>query len=307
MAVQSNNDAAANVPDSFRESYENYLLIDVGSNMANKKFNRDLESVLQRAKDSGVQKIIVPCTSLKTSKEGLRLTLIYPGMLYSTAGVHPHEAKSWEDNYYDELKTIAKNPECVAIGICGLDYSKDFSSPDIQRKVFELQISLAVEVKKPIMLHQKGAHDDFLRILKSHMPEMFPAILHSFCGTYEEATDYINLGMYIGVTGGLCKDSSGNGMKKMLTAGKLTLDKIVVQSDSPFMYPNCRATNLSDEVKSNLTKRSLGFLKRYCTFHRNEPCSLPILIELLAGYIAKNPDEVALATSFNALKIFGIS
>nr|BAH71771.1 ACYPI002802 [Acyrthosiphon pisum] len=153
MAFQPNS--TVKVLDPIRENYDNYLLIDVGSNMVNKKFSRDLESVLQRAKDSGVQKIIVPCTSLRTSKEALRLARIYPGALYSTAGIHPHEAKSWEDNYYDELRDIAKNPECVAIGICGLDYNKDFSSPDIQRKVFELQISLAKEIKKPIMLHQK--------------------------------------------------------------------------------------------------------------------------------------------------------
>ncbi|CAI6355205.1 unnamed protein product [Macrosiphum euphorbiae] len=305
MAFQPNS--TVKVLDPIRENYDNYLLIDVGSNMVNKKFSRDLESVLQRAKDSGVQKIIVPCTSLRTSKEALRLARIYPGALYSTAGIHPHEAKSWEDNYYDELRDIAKNPECVAIGICGLDYNKDFSSPDIQRKVFELQISLAKEIKKPIMLHQKGAHEDFLRILKTHLPLELPAILHSFTGSFEEATDYINLGMYIGITGGLCKDSSGSGIKKLLSAGTLTLDRILVQSDSPFMYPNARAANLTDALKSSLTQRSLGFLQRYCTFHRNEPCSLPILVELLAGFIGKKPDEVALATSINALKIFGMS
>jgi TatD DNase family protein len=129
--------------------------------------------------------------------------------------------------------------------------------------------------------------------------------------------------------GGLCKDSSGSGIKKLLNAGTLTLDRILVQSDSPFMYPNARAANLTDALKSNLTQRyifmiyiyfeiiinyyvlcfyrSLGFLQRYCTFHRNEPCSLPILVELLAGFISKKPDEVALATSINALKIFGMS
>ncbi|XP_050529911.1 3'-5' ssDNA/RNA exonuclease TatD isoform X2 [Daktulosphaira vitifoliae] len=303
MASQHNENVE--VIDPFKENYDNYLLIDAGANMVNKKFSRDLESVLQRAKDSGVQKIIVPCTSLKTSKEALRLARIYPGALYSTAGIHPHEAKSWDDNYYEELKDIASNSECVAIGICGLDYNKDFSTPDTQRKVFEIQLSLALELKKPILLHQKGAHDDFLRILKSYSTTTLPTtILHSFTGTFEEATDYINFGMYIG---GLCKDSSGNGIKKLLNAGKLTLDKILVQTDSPFMYPNARAANISEAIKSTLTQRSLGFLQRYCTFHRNEPCSLPIIVELIAGFIGKKPDEVALASSFNALKIFGMS
>lgn len=61
-------------------------------------------------------------------------------------GIHPHEAKSWDDNYYNELKDIAKNPECVAIGICGLDYNKDFSSPDVQKKVFELQVIIYLHI-----------------------------------------------------------------------------------------------------------------------------------------------------------------
>ncbi|XP_050439970.1 3'-5' ssDNA/RNA exonuclease TatD [Adelges cooleyi] len=300
-------DNNAEVIDPFKENYDNYLLIDAGANMVNKKFTRDLEPVLQRAKDSGVQKIIVPCTSLRTSKEALRLARIYPGALYSTAGIHPHEAKSWEDGYYDELKDIAKNTECVAIGICGLDYNKDFSTPDTQRKVFELQVSLAVELKKPIMLHQKGAHEDFFLILKKYSAGLPIAIMHSFTGSSEEATDYINFGMYIGITGGLCKDSSGNGIKKLLNDGTLTLDRILVQTDSPFMYPNARAATLSETVKSSLTQRSLGFLQRYCTFHRNEPCSLPVLVELIAGFIGKKPDEVALATAFNALKLFGMS
>lgn len=144
-----------------------------------------------------------------------------------------------------------------------------------------IQISLAIEMNKPIMLHQKGAHEDFLCIIKNHMPLMMPTILHSFTGSYEEATDYINLGMYIGITGmysimtcyvihkykesilyslilfsgGLCKDSSGSGIKKLLNAGILTLDRILVQSDSPFMYPNARAANLSEAIKSSLTQR----------------------------------------------------
>lgn len=110
------------------QCYENYVLVDVGANLTNKKYSRDLDSVIQRAKDAGVQKIMVTGASIRSSKEALRLTRIYPGNIYSTAGVHPHDAKSWEESEsLEELESIANNPECVAIGECGLDYNSMFS------------------------------------------------------------------------------------------------------------------------------------------------------------------------------------
>ncbi|XP_008476723.1 uncharacterized protein LOC103513656 [Diaphorina citri] len=122
--------------------FDNYVLIDVGANLTNRKFGRDLESVVQRAKDSGVQKIIAIGSSLKSSKEALRLARIYPGMVYSTAGIHPHEAKSWDEDYIDQLRDLVSNSECVGIGECGLDYSRDFSTPTTQEMVFEKQAAL---------------------------------------------------------------------------------------------------------------------------------------------------------------------
>lgn len=114
-----------NQPTEINQCYENYVLIDVGANLTNKKFNRDLDSVIQRAKDSGVRKIMVTGASIRSSKEALRLTRLYPGTVYSTAGIHPHDAKSWDEtDTAEELESIAKNPECVAIGECGLDYSR---------------------------------------------------------------------------------------------------------------------------------------------------------------------------------------
>lgn len=178
---------------NMEKCYENYILVDIGANLTHKKFMKDLDSVIRRAKDSGkaksllrlfpsfdfdilrlkdtktcfvnlsescrlhkqfnvleflflisyvlgVQKIMVTGTSMHCSKEALRLSRIYPGSLYCTVGVHPHDAKSWTDSYSQNLKTLALNPECVAIGECGLDYNRDFSPPDIQRLVFEEQV-----------------------------------------------------------------------------------------------------------------------------------------------------------------------
>lgn len=290
------------------QCYENYVLVDVGANLTNKKYGRDLDSVIQRAKDAGVQKIMVTGASIRSSKEALRLTRIYPGTLYSTAGVHPHDAKSWDHpNTLDELENIASNPECVAIGECGLDYNRDFSDPETQRAVFHKQVKLACELNKPLIVHERGAQSDVLDVL-SHYKNQLPAVLiHSFIGTAKEAQLYLDQGFYLGITGYLCKDKSDSGVRQLLEGGQAPLDRILVETDAPFMYPNTRASKLPAHVKDALTERSMTFLHRYCTFQRNEPCALPAIVEMVAAFMRVTPEEVALATAFNALKLFGLS
>lgn len=116
----------------------------------------------------GVQKIMVPGGSVRSSKEALRLTRIYPGIIYSTAGIHPHDSKSVveDPDSWIEFCAIAENPECVAIGPCGLDYQRDFSEPEVQREIFEKQIRLACDLQKPILIHERSAQSDVLDILE---------------------------------------------------------------------------------------------------------------------------------------------
>lgn len=111
---------------------------------------------------------MVPGTSVKSSKEALRLSRIYPGIIYSTAGIHPHDSKSIieEPSSWLEFELIAQAPECVAIGPCGLDYQRDFSEPDVQKEIFEKQIRLAGNLDKPLMIHERSAQSDVLDILK---------------------------------------------------------------------------------------------------------------------------------------------
>lgn len=119
---------------------------------------------------SGVQKIMVPGASVRSSKEALRLTRIYPGMVYSTAGIHPHDSKSIieDPDSWLEFCAIAKAVECVAIGPCGLDYQRDFSEPEVQRQIFERQLRLACDLDKPILLIERSAQDDLLEILDKY-------------------------------------------------------------------------------------------------------------------------------------------
>ncbi|KAK2580219.1 hypothetical protein KPH14_012479 [Odynerus spinipes] len=247
-AASSNSEENA-ISSAMTQCYENYIIVDVGANLTNKKYSRDLDSVIQRAKDAGVQKIMVTGASIRSSKEALRLTRIYPGTLYSTAGVHPHDAKSWENpDTLQELESIATNPECVAIGECGLDYNRDFSDPETQRAVFHKQVELACQLNKPLIIHERAAQADVLEVLSHYKNRLPPVLIHSFIGTAEEAQIYLDQGFYLGITGYLCKDKSDSGIRQLLEAGQAPLDKILVETDAPFMYPNTRASKLPKKL-----------------------------------------------------------
>ncbi|KAA0201888.1 hypothetical protein HAZT_HAZT000262 [Hyalella azteca] len=256
---------------------ENYVIVDIGANLTNKKFTRDLDSVVSRAQDAGVTKIIVPGTTVHSSKEALRLTHLYPGVLYSTAGkcffffvfgkyhieiicnintgVHPHEAKTWGDDTLDELRSLLQQQEVVAVGECGLDFNRNFSPPELQIQVFEKQVELACTLKKPLIVHERDAHAEVLAVLRRHTAQLPASVIHCFTGDADTAKAYLQLGCYIGITGYAWKDKSSEGVRQILNDGILPLDRLLVETDAPFMYPNTRASKLPQHVKQGLTQR----------------------------------------------------
>ncbi|CAL8103957.1 unnamed protein product [Orchesella dallaii] len=299
--------ANTNGHENGNEVDSNYILIDIGANLTNKKFSRDVDAVVQRAKESGVQKIMVTGTNILVSKEALRLTRLFPDTLFSTAGIHPHDAKTFDETSESELESLLANPECVAVGECGLDFNRNFSPPETQLEVFEKQVALACRLRKPLFLHERDAHDEMMVVLKKYESSLPPAVLHCFTGNIAQAKAYLDLGLYIGITGYVWKDKTEDGVRKMLTDNIVPLDRLLVETDAPFMYPNTRSAKLPTDVKQVITQRSTTFLNRYCTFQRNEPCSLPCTVELISAFMGKSPEDVALATTYNALKLFGLS
>lgn len=287
---------------------ENLIIIDAGANLTNKKYTRDLDLVIKRATESGVKKIMVPGNSVRSSKEALRLSRIYPDIIYSTAGIHPHDSKSVIEtpSSWNEFEDIAKSPECVAIGPCGLDIRTEITNYDIQKQIFEKQISLACRLNKPIIVQERSTQSDILEILGKYT-NLPSVIIRGFMGTLDEAVKYINNDCFLSLNGYLCKDKSDVGVRKLLEDGVIPLQKLLIESDSPFMFPNTRASKLPQHVKSGLSERSLLYLNRYCTFQRNEPCCLPSIVEMVAAFMKKRPHEIALATAFNSLKLFGLT
>lgn len=142
-------------------------LIDIGLNLMHPSFRKNREIIIEDAIDEGVSKFIITGTNVKASQIACEYASNYPGTLYSTSGVHPHDAKTCDDNTLSELEKIAENDCVIAIGECGLDYNRDFSPRDVQRKWFEKQVELAENLDMPLFLHEREAHKDLYDILKN--------------------------------------------------------------------------------------------------------------------------------------------
>ncbi len=210
-------------------------MIDIGVNFINKSFRNDCDEVIQRAVDSGVTKMIVTGTSVGVSQKSLELSRKYPGVLYSTAGIHPHDAKTFNQQSLNELKELLKNEEVVAVGECGLDFNRDFSPRDKQEECFRALIELAVELEKPLFLHQRDAHEKFMSILKEYDLNKVKVVVHCFTGTEKEAMDCLDAGFYIGITGWICDERRGFHLKEFVS--KIPLGKLMIETDCPYLLP----------------------------------------------------------------------
>ncbi|VDM37951.1 unnamed protein product [Toxocara canis] len=282
-----------------------YELVDIGANLTHPSFKDDILAVLRRSKQAGLSKIIVTGTSVKHSEQARELAALHKGYLYFTAGVHPHDAKEFDEHTLDGLRTLQNEPNCVAVGECGLDFNRNFSPPDQQLAVFEEQVKLACELKKPLFIHEREAHNDMVSILSRYKDVLPPAVIHCFTGTAAEAAKYVEMGLYIGLTGFIWKDRSENGVKYALQTRKIPLERLVLETDAPFMYSKINDKKIADHIKGVITEGARN-MHKFASFSRNEPCALAAQCELIAAYMDESALNVATVTTANAKKIYGL-
>ncbi|WP_347330498.1 TatD family hydrolase [Marinimicrobium locisalis] len=257
-------------------------MIDIGVNLTSGRFHKDLTQVMDRAREAGVVAQIVTGTSVRASEEALELTQAYPNELYATAGVHPHDAKSWNDESAANLSALARAPGVVALGECGLDFNRNFSPPEDQLVCFEAQLALAVELQKPVFLHQRDAHEAFMPILQRYRPQLTGAVVHCFTGTRAELEDYMALDCAIGVTGWVCDERRGGELRELVK--HIPAHRLMVETDAPYLTPR----NLPTKPKGN----------------RNEPAFLPYVIEKVAECRGESAEPLARQTAENARAFF---
>jgi TatD DNase family protein len=258
-------------------------LVDIGANLTHDSFDADRPAVIARAKAAGVGRFVVTGSDTAHSRKALELCGQYPG-LHATAGVHPHHAKDVTADTPDGLLELLGNSQVVAVGECGLDYFRNFSPPEVQQEVFEMQLTLAEACGKPVFLHQRDAHADFIRILSAHRPRISKAVVHCFTGDAAELKDYLSLDCHIGITGWICDERRGQHLRDCV--GLIPAEKLMLETDAPYLIPRD--------------------LKPWPTSNRNEPMHLHHIAEVVAGCLTKPVEQLIQETTRNAEAFFGL-
>jgi TatD DNase family protein len=260
-------------------------LIDIGINLTHDSYDSDRDAVMARAAAAGVVQMVVTGASGDGSRKAVALARQHPGRLFATAGVHPHHATELTDALVDELEALAREPEVVAVGECGLDYFRDFSPRDVQRAAFAKQLEIAARVGKPVFLHQRDAHADFVAILREHAAALSAgAVAHCFTGQAHELVDYLEMGLAIGITGWISDERRGHHLLPLLR--EIPAAKLMIETDGPYLLPR----DLSPKPASR----------------RNEPAYLRHIAATVARARGESIETVAAATTAAARRFFGL-
>jgi TatD DNase family protein len=251
----------------------NLTLIDIGSNLTHDSFAGDREAVMARAFEAGAD--------LAGSTRAAALAAAHPGVLWSTAGTHPHHAESFGAGR-EELAALLRLPQVVAGGECGLDYYRDFSPRDVQRAAFAAQLEAAAAARKPVFLHQRDAHGDFVAILKDYRQALVGGVAHCFTGGRSELEDYLALDLHIGVTGWVNDERRGQSLREAVP--HIPTDRLMVETDAPYLLPR----DLLRKPKSR----------------RNEPRFLPHIAAAVADLRGESLETVAAISTRNAVRFF---
>ena len=254
-------------------------LVDIGANLTHASFQADVAEVISRARQAGVARIIVTGTSVAESQKALDFSKT-TDFLFATAGVHPHHARDCGPDTIPALREIAKHPRVVAIGECGLDFNRNYSPHPDQEKWFIAQLELGLEVGKPLFLHSRDAHPRFAEILRHH--KVKNAVAHCFTGEREELKAYLDLGLYIGITGWICDERRGKHLLELVR--EIPRERLLLETDAPYLTPR----DLKPQPKAR----------------RNEPAFLPHILKTVARAVGRPAEEIAAETTRNAETLF---
>ena len=259
-------------------------LVDIGANLSHESFSDDLDGVITAAQAAGVSHIIVTGTDQKSNEAGLSLSQARPEIFSFTAGFHPHVAESLDENALLSVRALASEDKCVAVGETGLDFNRNLSDPETQLKVFEEHFKLAAELGKPLFLHQRDAHPEFIDLLRRYRDQIVGGVVHCFTDNQQALEDYLALDMYIGITGWVCDERRGTNLQSLVEL--IPSDRLLIETDSPYLLPR----TIRPKPKTR----------------RNEPKHLIEVLYTLSRCCGRPAEQLALETSENAKRLFGV-
>lgn len=257
-------------------------LTDICCNLTHESFDDDRPAVLERARTAGVTRFLLAGASLEESRACIALARQYPDC-WAAVGVHPHQAQAWAPDSAATLREWCRDPRVVAVGECGLDYFRDLSPRPAQQQAFLEQLELAGELGLPVLLHNRDADADFLRLFDAAAARPPRAVLHCFTGGRELLHACLERGMHIGITGWLCDERRGQALRDAVA--DIPLDRLMLETDAPYLLPRT--------------------LRPRPVTRRNEPMWLPHIAEQLAQALNLEPAELAARTQACAREFFG--
>ncbi|MGC3875160.1 TatD family hydrolase [Halomonas sp. GXIMD04776] len=256
-------------------------LVDIGANLTHQSFAKDRDAVIARARAANVTTLILTGTDLEHAEQAVELARQTPG-LYATAGVHPHDASRWDSTLARGMRDLHEQPETVAVGECGLDFNRNFSTPADQERAFEAQLGLAAETGLPLFIHERDAGQRMLEMLRAWRDDIADAVVHCFTGERQTLYGYLDLDLHIGLTGWLCDERRGHHLRELL--GDIPLQRLMVETDCPYLLPR----NLPAKLKGR----------------RHEPALLPWIVKEIAHWRGTDETELARATTATARRFF---
>ncbi|WP_234283450.1 MULTISPECIES: TatD family hydrolase [unclassified Halomonas] len=259
-------------------------LVDIGANLTHDSFGRDLEAVVRRARAANVTTLIVTGTDRTHAEQAVALAQRYSG-LFATAGVHPHDASRWDASLAAAMRELHQRPEVLAVGECGLDFNRNFSTPAEQERAFEAQLGLAAESGKPLFLHERDAGPRLREMLKAWRDDLADAVVHCFTADRDTLYGYLDLDLHIGLTGWICDERRGHHLRELVR--EIPSDRLMVETDCPYLLPR------------DLPARLKG--------RRNEPALLPWIVREIAHWRGSDEAELARATTKTAQRFFRLN
>jgi TatD DNase family protein len=259
-------------------------VIDIGANLTHESFRPDFDAMLARARAHGVEKIVVTGASAGGARAARELARAHPGFLHATAGVHPHHAHDYDDDTDALMRELVADPDVKAVGETGLDYFRDYSPRIAQVAAFERQLGVAIDSGKPLFLHQRDAHADFIACLDNVKGRIGRAVVHCFTGERAELIDYIDRDFFIGITGWICDERRGSHLRDLVSL--IPADRLLIETDAPYLLPR--------DLRPKPAHR------------RNEPMYLGHVCAAVAAARGETPAQTAAITTANARLFFGV-
>ena len=257
-------------------------IADIACNFTSDRFDNDLDEVINQAIVNNITKFGLICSRLSDIDKLLEIYNRYSKDMFFTIGVHPHHANEINEEYLKKLKEVINNNNPHAIGETGLDFFRNLSTYEEQIFAFEEQIKIAIDTNKPLFLHQRNSHDDFIKILRKYSSDINKSVVHCFTGTKKQLNDYLELDCYIGVTGWICDAKRNVELRK--TIKNIPLERLMIETDCPYLIPK----NLEEKPKNN----------------RNEPTYLNHIANEVATLMKKDINDIREKTYKTSLSFF---